>query len=165
MRKCFYGYSQNTTGPLYCPKRSLCTGWEYFFASALRYFGAILKLSWFTFFFGVEFLPKIYSGEKFFFYKFLAWMREQKKKSIITLKYLYTTLDNIRLKNVPKSLNLALWMKWNVSAILVPIPLWNKWFHLWILQGNFSAKSKTSKESIKTFDFKIKTYFITDVLH
>ena len=101
----------------------------------------------------------------FFFYKFLAWMREQKKKSIITLKYLYTTLDNIRLKNVPKSLNLALWMKWNVSAILVPIPLWNKWFHLWILQGNFSAKSKTSKESIKTFDFKIKTYFITDVLH
>ena len=100
-----------------------------------------------------------------FFYKFLAWMREQKMKSIITLKYLYTTLDNIRLKNVPKSLNLALWMKWNVSAILVPIPLWNKWFHLWILQGNFSAKSKTSKESIKTFDFKIKTYFITDVLH
>ena len=24
MRKCFYGYSQNTTGPLYCPKSTLC---------------------------------------------------------------------------------------------------------------------------------------------
>ena len=25
MRKCFYGYSQNTTGPLYCPNSTLCT--------------------------------------------------------------------------------------------------------------------------------------------
>ena len=24
MRKCFYGYSQNTTGPSYCPKSTLC---------------------------------------------------------------------------------------------------------------------------------------------
>ena len=26
MRKCFYGYSQNNTGPTYCPKGTLCSG-------------------------------------------------------------------------------------------------------------------------------------------
>ena len=26
MRKCFYGYRQNTTGPSYCPKSTLCSG-------------------------------------------------------------------------------------------------------------------------------------------
>ena len=26
MGKCFYGYSQNTTGPAYCPNSTLCNG-------------------------------------------------------------------------------------------------------------------------------------------
>ena len=28
MRKCFYGYSQNTTGPSYYPNSTLCNGYN-----------------------------------------------------------------------------------------------------------------------------------------
>ena len=102
MRNCFYGYSQITTGPSYCPNSTLCTG----------------KIPWAT--------------EQVLFHCCSDWWKVSRKVCSSCLGFSWSWPFGFKgvLRAISIYLVASLWHKWRQPGIIWPPPVAQR-YHGW----------------------------------